>query len=240
MNDNRDFKGVWIPREVWLDSRLNALDKVILTEIDSLDRGELGCYASNAHLAEFCQCSERKVSEAVSKLIKCGYVSVAGFDGRKRTLRSNLSNLRGSHEKNAREPSKKCEADTQNLRQSNTYRNTLNNTDKNIYVEIVDYLNEKAGARYRSGSKTTRAHINARLAEGFTVDDFKTVIDKKCSEWLGNPKMAQYLRPETLFGTKFEGYLNAAPNVAGRRRRQDEAAAQRDTATIAALEEFTF
>lgn len=240
MNENRDFKGVWIPREVWLDSRLNALDKVILTEIDSLDQGELGCYASNAHLAEFCQCSERKVSAAVSKLIECGYVSVAGFDGRKRTLRSNLSNLRGSHEKNAGEPSKKCEADTQNLRQSNTDRNTVNNTDKNIYVEIVDYLNEKTGTHYRAGSKTTRAHINARLGEGFTVDDFKKVIDRKCSEWLGNPKMAQYLRPETLFGTKFEGYLNSASNASGMRRQGDEANRRKDTATIAALEEFTF
>ena len=55
MSENRDFKGVWIPKEVWLDTRLNALDKVILMEIDSLDQGEKGCYASNEHLAEFCQ-----------------------------------------------------------------------------------------------------------------------------------------------------------------------------------------
>jgi hypothetical protein len=47
------------------------------------------------------------------------------------------------------------------------------------------------------------------LAEGFTIDDFKTVIDKKCAEWLGDSKMEPYLRPETLFGTKFESYLNA-------------------------------
>ena len=69
---NRDFKGVWIPKIVWLDTRLNALDKVILTEIDSLDQGERGCYASNKHIADFCQCSERKVSESVSKLTKYG------------------------------------------------------------------------------------------------------------------------------------------------------------------------
>mgnify|MGYP003553470699 FL=1 len=66
MNDNRDFKGVWIPKEVWLDTRLNALDKVILMEIDSLDQGEKGCYASNEHLATFCQCSKTKVSTAIS------------------------------------------------------------------------------------------------------------------------------------------------------------------------------
>lgn len=79
-------------------------------------------------------------------------------------------------------------------------------------AEIVDYLNEKAGTKYRASSKTTKKHINARLSEGFTVQDFKTVIDKKCRDWLHNPEkpgMEEYLRPETLFGAKFEGYLNA-------------------------------
>ena len=72
MSENRDFKGVWIPKEVWLDTRLNALEKVILTEIDSLDNGEKGCYASNEHLAEFCQCSKTKVSTAIKKLVNSG------------------------------------------------------------------------------------------------------------------------------------------------------------------------
>lgn len=76
-------------------------------------------------------------------------------------------------------------------------------------AQIVAYLNEKAGTRYKSASKATQGRINARLSEGFTVEDFKAVIDKKCGEWLNDPKMRQYLRPETLFGTKFEGYLNA-------------------------------
>ncbi|MBC5631033.1 phage replisome organizer N-terminal domain-containing protein [Clostridium sp. NSJ-6] len=79
--------------------------------------------------------------------------------------------------------------------------------DINIYSEIIDYLNSKANTNYRVNNKKTRASINARIAEGFTIDDFKKVIDIKSSEWL-NTNMQQYLRPETLFGTKFEGYLN--------------------------------
>lgn len=124
MNENRDFKGVWIPKEVWLDTRLNALDKVILMEIDSLDQGEKGCYASNEHLAEFCQCSKTKVSTAISKLIECGYVYIQNFDGRKRELKSRLSNFERQNIKN-------CNADIQNLKESNTYRNTDNNTVSN-------------------------------------------------------------------------------------------------------------
>lgn len=74
--------------------------------------------------------------------------------------------------------------------------------------QIVDFLNRKAGTAYKSDSKTTMRLIKARLNEGFTADDFFTVIEKKCRKWVNNPKMAQYLRPQTLFGTKFEGYLN--------------------------------
>lgn len=79
--------------------------------------------------------------------------------------------------------------------------------DINIYSEIIDYLNSKANTNYRVNNKKTRASINARITEGFTVEDFKKVIDIKSAEWL-NTNMQQYLRPETLFGTKFEGYLN--------------------------------
>lgn len=79
---------------------------------------------------------------------------------------------------------------------------------KNKYINIVDYLNQKAGTNYKASSKKTQTCIHARLAEGFTEDDFKVVIDKKCAEWLGTD-FEQYLRPETLFGTKFESYLNA-------------------------------
>lgn len=81
--------------------------------------------------------------------------------------------------------------------------------DKDIYISIVDYLNQKAGTKYKASSKKTQTCIHARLAEGFTFDDFVVVIDKKCADWLGDAKMEQYLRPETLFGTKFESYLNA-------------------------------
>lgn len=91
--------------------------------------------------------------------------------------------------------------------------------DKELYKSIVDYLNEKTGKCFRSSSKKTRSVIRARLEEGFTLEDFKTVIDKKCIDWLNDSKMDEYLRPETLFGTKFEGYLNAknSPKKQGRK-----------------------
>lgn len=82
-----------------------------------------------------------------------------------------------------------------------------NNALANASTLIVDFLNMNAGTAYKPSTAKTKALINARMNEGFTIDDFKTVITKKCSEWL-NSDMEKYLRPETLFGTKFEGYLN--------------------------------
>ena len=107
----RDFKGVWIPREVWLDDRLSALDKIILVEIDSLDCDEKGCYASNKYLAEFCQCSEAKITKSISKLVNFGYLEVVGFNGRRREIKSLLSKIRGCLVKSTRQTSKKYEAD---------------------------------------------------------------------------------------------------------------------------------
>ena len=81
--------------------------------------------------------------------------------------------------------------------------------DMKVITEIVDYLNEKAHKNYKPNNKETKKHINARLKEGYTLSDFKQVIDNRCATWLGTD-MEQYLRPETLFGSKFESYLNAS------------------------------
>lgn len=100
---------------------------------------------------------------------------------------------------------------SENPQQLNTNSSSTkeSNTKKqNIYCSVVDYLNQKAGTAYKPTSKATQQHINARLAEGFTLDDFKRVIDNKCDDWLGT-EWEQYLRPATLFGTKFESYLNS-------------------------------
>ncbi|NLY46680.1 MAG: replication protein [Tissierella sp.] len=80
--------------------------------------------------------------------------------------------------------------------------------DKDIYKDIIAYLNTKANKNFKHSSKATQRLINARLNEGFALDDFKKVIDTKVSSWEKNPNMNSYLRPQTLFGTKFEGYLN--------------------------------
>ena len=79
----------------------------------------------------------------------------------------------------------------------------------NIYIinNIINYLNNLLGVKFKPGVSKTQDLIKARLKEGFTEEDFYTVINKKCAEWRGT-EFEKYLRPSTLFGTKFEGYLN--------------------------------
>lgn len=80
------------------------------------------------------------------------------------------------------------------------------------YKEIIGYLNEKAGKQFKHNTGKSKRCIEARWNEDFRLDDFKKVIDIKTSEWLGTSQ-EKYLRPETLFGTKFEGYLNQETNT---------------------------
>lgn len=106
---------------------------------------------------------------------------------------------------------------TVNQPQLNTKQTNTKKINTKVYIdiveieEIVNYLNEKTGKHFRSDTDTTKKLIKKRAKEGFKVDDFKRVIDTKTKQWGKDKKMKIYLRPETLFGNKFEGYLNEEP-----------------------------
>ncbi|WP_228110278.1 conserved phage C-terminal domain-containing protein [Terrisporobacter petrolearius] len=102
---------------------------------------------------------------------------------------------------------------------STNLRSTMNNNDKNeenekkdnIYTRVITRLNEKASKNFKSTTQKTKTSIDARLRDGFIEEDFYKVIEIKTKEWL-DTKYEKYLRPETLFGPKFEGYLNQSTN----------------------------
>ena len=81
-----------------------------------------------------------------------------------------------------------------------------------LNAKVLNYLNTKAGTKYRTSSKTHLKWIDARIKEGYKYEDFVKVIDNKCAEWLYT-NMEQYLRPSTLFSNKFDTYLNQRINV---------------------------
>lgn len=82
--------------------------------------------------------------------------------------------------------------------------------DSSFVAEVVEILNSATGSSYKASCKSTRRHVLARRGEGYGIPDFRDVVGFKARQWGGDPKMRQYLRPETLFGAKFESYLQAA------------------------------
>lgn len=109
------------------------------------------------------------------------------------------------------EPKEKCKGERRKEKKDNNKTIVSPPTSRGRpayqYGEVVDYLNLRAGTRYRSTSEDTRKHIRARIDDGYSLDDFKAVIDHKVAEWKGT-EWEKFLRPSTLFGSKFESYLN--------------------------------
>lgn len=98
----------------------------------------------------------------------------------------------------------------------NLKNNSQASPDKTPYSEIINFLNQQTGKKFSPKSAKNREKIRARWHEGYTLDDFKKVIEFKTKEWSnpeGNQKdMRKFLRPETLFNEKFDRYLNEAPD----------------------------
>ena len=136
MKENRDFKGVWIPKEIWLNTDLSIIEKVLLVEIDSLDNSERGCFASNEYLASFVQLSEGRVANIISDLKKRGFIIQLFFDGRNRGLRTQISessfneNVKADLTKTTKQPTRKRE-----------HNNTENNTDNNTIDKGCEFEN---------------------------------------------------------------------------------------------------
>ena len=179
-NLQRDFKGVWIPKEIWLDIRLNALDKIILTEINSLDNGEEGCYASNKYLAEFCKCAESKISITISKLKKLDYIEQINFDGRKRFI------------KTKRQTFNFYKADFKNLKDINIYNNidnnntTTNKAKENDFKEVIDFYNNNIGLLTPYGLEVLESYL-----EDFSTEVIIYAMQKSVE---ANKRNMQYIK----------------------------------------------
>ena len=83
----------------------------------------------------------------------------------------------------------------------------------NFIVDVVNYLNKKTNKSFKANTRKTISLINARRKEGYTIGDFKKVIDTMTKQWQKDSKMNRYLRPETLFGNKFESYLQQSEPI---------------------------
>ncbi|WP_419790619.1 conserved phage C-terminal domain-containing protein [Staphylococcus chromogenes] len=223
MTDQPSYYSI-ITANVRYDNRLTDSEKLLFAEITSLSNKYGYCTASNGYFAKLYEVTKRTVSSRINNLKDNGYLNIE-FDYKGNEVKQRRmypmtqtsipieNNFHRGIEKNFLPP---IEA---NFQENNTSNNTtsINNINRidtlsgnptsYPYSDVIDYLNERTGKQYKSTTKKNQTVIRARIDEGFTLEDFKKVIDNKVAEWKGTD-MEKYLRPETLFGTKFEGYLN--------------------------------
>lgn len=185
-----------------LDNKLKASTKLVFRTILSMS-DEVGvCMICNDEIVTQASVSDRTVTNAIKELVENGYI-VAEY----RYINDNGT-------------PKQCRVITvQNLDFVTQMNNQSSLTETAVSEakndstddarEIIDYLNEVTGSKYSYKTEATNKLIKARIKDGYSVDDFKTVIDNKFDEWGSDEKMSKYLRPETLFGNKFESYLNS-------------------------------
>lgn len=213
-----------ITATVRYDNRLTDSEKLLYAEITALSNKNGYCSASNGYFSRLYEVSKVTVSRRIAKLKELKYLKIDliknGKEIKQRRMYP-LTNVLIPINTNDNTPinnSVNTPIITNDKENNTSINNTSNNTINRIdtmsgnptvpYQQIVDYLNEKTGKQYKHTTKKTQSLIKARTKEGFSLDDFKQVIDNMSSQWMNDSKMNQYLRPETLFGTKFEGYLN--------------------------------
>lgn len=229
------------PKLVMKDKRLTIEAKAIYAYIASYAGQGDTAFPSVSLILKDLKISKERFLKHRKLLEGCGYISVERLQGERGRFGSNIYTLKQivHTEQPCTQNTTVVKSDDgkhrggdlptwQNLATNNN--NSFNNnniTNKNInnnvvsdesdllendmHKKIIDYLNEKANKRFNHKAKGNQKFINGRIAEGYTFEDFKKVIDTKCSDWIGT-KWEQYLRPQTLFNSeKFESYLNQKP-----------------------------
>ena len=152
----------------------------------------------------------RRPLEKSKKRSKCGSITKSNENQEENETKTkeNQKEIKTKSNENQKENESKTHQDV------NVIVNVNDNVDVNVnkitlaeIKGIIEYLNIKSNSHYKYSTDKTQTLIKARIKDGFTLDDFKIVIDKKCEEWL-DTDFEKFLRPETLFSNKFEGYLN--------------------------------
>lgn len=223
MNEQPSYYSI-ITANVRYDNRLTDSEKLLFAEITSLSNKFGYCTATNSYFAKLYEVVKETISRRISNLNKYGYLKIEIIKNGNEVKQRKMYPLTQSSipiDVKINTPidnSVNTPIDA-NVKENNTsINNTSNNNINRIntlsgnptaypYKDVIDYLNQQTGKNYKSTTKKNQTVIRARTDEGFSLDDFKRVIDNKVAEWKGT-NMEKYLRPETLFGTKFEGYLN--------------------------------
>jgi hypothetical protein len=181
MEQERDFKGVWIPKEIWSNTELTLIEKIILVEIDSLDVNEEGCYASNKYLADFCNCTETTISTSINKLIKMEYLYLVKFDGRRRYLKSAIKTFKVSIQNIEKQTLNNLKADFKKLKAININNNIDNNIKEN---NIKERFKKPTLEDIEEYCKSRNNNIDPKkFYDYYSVNNWKDKDGKQVKSW---------------------------------------------------------
>lgn len=240
LKDSRKRDWFWVENDLIDREDLTIYEKMIYMTLVRHSNENSICFPSYRTIAQKSGCSERQAKKVVKDLEKKKLIKKENrTKGNSKEKESNvyivLSTKVGSEcdtqqvvnvvhnggECDAQQVVNVVHSNKTNINKTNLTNNIYSpkeeekkKDDKEIYKRIVDYLNKAADKSFKSTTKKTVSLIDARLKEGFTEEEFYKVIDNKVLNWLEDDKMNAYLRPETLFGNKFESYLNETPKKA--------------------------
>ncbi|MTN46400.1 DnaD domain protein [Turicibacter sanguinis] len=202
---NRDFKGIWIPREIWLSEDLSITEKVLLVEIDSLDN-ESGCFASNEYFAKFLKISKDRVSKLISGLCQKGYLktTIIYKQGSKQIEKRILNTTIGYRQKQLDPLGENTDTPIgENAEDNNTrVNNTFNNTDYNCLL-LQDTLNNISN-RGEKSQKVVADNIYQFYQQNFGV--LSPLIGEKLGGWVKD--LGEELVKEALTKTLMNGSRN--------------------------------
>jgi hypothetical protein len=211
MNKDRNFLGVWIPKNVYLNTDLSWSDKILLVEIESLDN-EKGCFASNDYFADFLGVTKTTISTSISKLKRLGFLEQVSFDGRTRVIKVISSEFKKKKRQSLKKPKGRTK---ENLIHNNTINNSTNNTisireqkfkndvslvgaDTNTQKEFISYWTEKNS----SGSK-----MKFEMEKTFD-------IQRRLVRWQNNSKKWNTQKGSSIKSSA-ESYMSARSKLLG-------------------------
>lgn len=204
IEQNRDFKGVWIPKELWLNENLTMLEKIILVEIDSLDN-EDHCIAGNEYLAEFCQCSEWKVSNAIKKLEELGYIEVISFDGRHRKIKSYMWKLQQPVENTDIDSNEPNSEDKEEVKEEAPKKASGRKSRKD---QLTEFVNEKSGFKDETKEILLKWIFQVGIKGGVTVQQLQDMLRDIWTKTGGNEDLVREAISQAYLRNWFGFYYN--------------------------------
>ena len=212
LTKDSDYMAIWV--YLLLNATHAQITAMFKGEIITLKEGQL--ITGRKSISKKLNINETKVQRVLKRLENEQQIEQQTSNRKRLVTVVNFKTYQQSEQQSEQQVNNKRTTSEQQVNTNKNVKNVKNVKERDFgdiaYSDIIKYLNNKTEKNFKTTTAKTKELIKARWNEGQRLDDFKKVIDTKTKEWSKDPKMSKYLRPETLFGKKFESYRNEETN----------------------------